>query len=326
MGLNPTLIKHKYARPAIYTLLAVILAGYFSRHPGYATTDNGFNLSDSLVPAEQIHHGGPPKDGIPAIDLPEFLTVRQAGFLNPADRVLGVTYNGMSKAYPVCILNYHEIVNDEFQGESVVITYCPLCGTGMAFHADISGQARSFGVSGLLYNSDMLLYDRESGSLWSQLMKQAISGPLKGEKLQQIPLAHTTWRDWQKQHPQTQVLSTRTGYSRDYTSTPYPGYSSSDVVMFPVNNQAAQYHPKEQVLGIEIGTTFKAYPFSELAKYDSSVLHDMVAGQKLEVQYDPVNRTGKILDENRKEIPTVISFWFAWVAFHPESEVFKAGW
>jgi len=95
--------------------------------------------------------------------------------------------------------------------------------------------------------------------------------------------------------------------------------------MFPVNYQAAQYHPKEQVLGIEIGTTFKAYPFSELAKHDGSVLHDIVAGQKLEVQFDLLNRTGKILNENRKEIPTVISFWFAWVAFHPESEIFKAG-
>lgn len=322
---NPTLIKHKYARPFIYTLLALILAGYFFRHPGYATTNNGFNLSNSLVPVEQIFHGGPPKDGIPAIDNPEFITVRQAGFLKPEDRVLGATYNGISRAYPVRILNYHEIVNDEFQGQAVVITYCPLCGTGMAFDADVSGQTRSFGVSGLLYNSDMLLYDRESGSLWSQLMKQAISGPLKGEKLQQIPLAHTSWRDWKNQHPQTRVLSTRTGYSRDYTRTPYPGYSSSNVIMFPVNYQAAQYHPKEQVLGIEIGTTFKAYPFSELAKYDGSVLHDIVAGQKLEVQFDLLNRTGKILDENRKEIPTVISFWFAWVAFHPESEIFKAG-
>ena len=139
MDLNPALIKHKYARPFIYTLLALMLAGYFFRHPGYATTNNGFNLSNSLVPAEQIFHGGPPKDGIPAIDNPEFITVRQAGFLKPEDRVLGATYNGISRAYPVRILNYHEIVNDEFQGQAVVITYCPLCGTGMAFDADVSG-------------------------------------------------------------------------------------------------------------------------------------------------------------------------------------------
>ena len=93
--------------------------------------------------------------------------------------------------------------------------------------------------------------------------------------------------------------------------------------MFPVNYQAAQYHPKEQVLGLEIGATFKAYPFSELAKLDNPVFHEVVAGQKLEVQFDLLNRTGKILDENRNEIPTVISYWFAWVAFHPETEVFK---
>jgi hypothetical protein len=324
MGLNPTLIKYKYARPVIYALLAVILTGYFLLHPGYATSNNGFNLTDTLIPAGQIYHGGPPKDGIPAIDRPKFLSASQAEFLKFDDRVLGVTYNSISKAYPVRILNYHEIVNDKFQGDAVVITFCPLCGTGMAFDADISGRTRSFGVSGLLYNSDMLLYDRESETLWSQLMKQAISGPLKGKKLQQIPMAHTTWRDWKKRHPQTQVLSTSTGYSRDYSKTPYPGYSTSDVIMFPINNQAAQYHPKEQVLGIEIGTTFKAYPFSELARLERSVFHDVVAGRELEIQFDPVNRTGKILGENSNEIPTVISFWFAWMAFHPESEVFKA--
>lgn len=324
MGLNPALIKHKYARPVIYTLLVFIIGCYFLRYPGYATSDNGFKLTNSSIPVAEIFHGGPAKDGIPAIDKPDFLSVKQAKFLNPEDRVLGVTYNGISKAYPVRILNYHEIVNDMYQGDAVVITFCPLCGTGMAFQANIAGQARRFGVSGLLYNSDMMLYDRETESLWSQIMKQAVSGPLIGGKLQQIPLAHTTWRDWVKRHPQTRVLSTNTGYSRNYSKTPYPGYSSSDEIMFPVNNQAAQYHPKEQVIGIEINNSFKAYPFSELAKFDSSVLYDVVAGQKLEVQFDPVNRTGKILNENKKEIPTVISFWFAWVAFHPESEVFKA--
>lgn len=324
MGLNPALIKNKYARPAIYVLLVVVICGYFLRHPGFATSDNGFDITNTLIPAGQIYHGGPPKDGIPAIDNPVFLPARQAEYLKSDDRVLGVTYNGISKAYPVRILNYHEIVNDMYQGDAVVISFCPLCGTGMAFLADIAGQARNFGVSGLLYNSDMLLYDRETESLWSQLAKQAVSGPLKGEKLQQISLAHTSWQDWMKRHPQTLVLSIETGYTRNYSKTPYPGYSSSDEIMFPINHQAAQYHPKEQVLGLEIGTTFKAYPFSEMARLDSSVFHDIVAGQKLEIQFDPVNRTGKILGENNLEIPTVISFWFAWMAFHPESDIYKA--
>ena len=324
MSLNPVLFKQQYARWVIYVLLAIFLTGYFLHVPGYPTATNGFNLTDTLVPATQIYHGGPPRDGIPAIDAPRFLSAEKADFLKPEDRVLGVTYQGISRAYPVRILNYHEIVNDEYQDDAVVITFCPLCGTGMAFHAEIQGRAHSFGVSGLLYNSDMLLYDRETESLWSQIMKQAISGPLTGKKLQQIPLTHTTWRDWKKRHPHTQVLSTNTGYRRDYSRTPYPGYSTSDEIMFPVNFQAAQYHPKEQVLGVEIDDTYKAYPFSELARLEVPVLHDTLAGQVLEIHFDSVNRTGKVLGKNRNEIPTVISFWFAWMAFHPESEIYKA--
>ncbi len=324
MGLNPTLIRHKYARTVIYGLMAVLLAGYFLRHPGHATSDNGFDLTRALVPVEQIFHGGPPRDGIPAIDHPEFVVARQATFLKDNDRVLGLTYNGISRAYPVRILNYHEIVNDIFRDEAIAITYCPLCGTGMAFHAGNAGQSRTFGVSGLLYNSDMLLYDRETESLWSQIMKQAISGPLKGKKLQQVPLAQTTWQDWKTRHPHTEVLSTQTGYRRDYSKSPYPGYSTSDVIMFPVTSQAAHYHPKEQVLGLEIDNTYKAYPFSELARLDRPVFNDLVAGHQLTVRYDTANRTGMILDKAGKEIPSVISFWFAWMAFHPESEVYKA--
>jgi hypothetical protein len=289
---------------------------------GMALSLNGFEIVDPLVSAEQIIHGGPPRDGIPAIDSPVFVTAEAAGFLKPDDRILGVYRNGVAKAYAVRILNYHEIVNDTFGDDRVVITFCPLCGTGMAFEAVVAGVDRTFGVSGLLYNSDMLLYDRQSMSLWSQISKKAINGPLKGKQLRHIPTSNTTWADWLQRYPATLVLSTKTGYSRNYNVSPYPGYTISDQIMFPVSATAARYHPKELVVGLEINQHFKAYPFVELAMSGTDRLSDVVGNVKVQVIYDAQNRSARVLDSDGRELPSVISYWFAWIAFHPESEVF----
>ena len=134
-------------------------------------------------------------DGIPSIDQPEFKKA-SAVKLEEGARVLGVMVNGVAKAYPISIMNYHEIVNDEFAGQPVVVTYCPLCGSGIAFDAAIDGQAKTFGVSGLLYNSDVLLYDRQTQSLWSQIMMQAVTGPMAGKELQMLPTMNTSWGEW----------------------------------------------------------------------------------------------------------------------------------
>ncbi|PJA16725.1 MAG: hypothetical protein CO113_15630 [Elusimicrobia bacterium CG_4_9_14_3_um_filter_62_55] len=152
---------------------------------------NGFDLEGSLVPAADIHRGGPPKDGIPALSDPRFVAAADAE-LSPEDRVVGVASGGVAKAYPIRILNWHEVVNDAFGARRIAVTYCPLCGTAMVFDAVAGGRRRAFGVSGLLYNSDVLLYDRESESLWSQVLKRAVSGPEKGTALTQIPARHTT--------------------------------------------------------------------------------------------------------------------------------------
>lgn len=123
---------------------------------------NGFNLSNSVIPITKVLSGGPPRDGIPSIDKPKFISASKADFLKDDDRVLGVLLDGDARAYPIRILNWHEIVNDDFSGQGVAVTFCPLCGSGIVYSADIEGKKRLFGVSGLLYNSDVLLYDRES--------------------------------------------------------------------------------------------------------------------------------------------------------------------
>ena len=179
--------------------------GFSAGNPPRALVKNGFDLQGSLVPAKEIRHGGPPRDGIPALDQPRFIPAASASYLKPDDRVLGMELNGIVKAYPIRILDWHEIANDDFNGQPVVVTYCPLCGTGMAFSAQIGGSRTTFGVSGLLYNSDVLLYDRQTDSLWSQLLGKAITGPLKGTELKLIPLRHTTWRAWKSEHPDTLV-------------------------------------------------------------------------------------------------------------------------
>lgn len=288
-----------------------------------AASLNGFDLDNASIPADEIHHGGPPKDGIPAIDDPRFVEADAAGFLAPDDRVMGMRHNGVAKAYPIKILNYHEVVNDEFNGEGVVVSFCPLCGTGMAFSAGIDGQPTDFGVSGLLYNSDVLLYDRRTESLWSQIMAEAVSGPMTGTSLEHLPASYTTWRDWRSRHPDTLVLSTDTGYNRDYNRTPYAGYEDSEQVWFPVANRDGRYHSKELVIGLELDDEVKAYPFTELSRHDTP-FQDEVSGRRISVHFDASNRTGRVLDESGNEIPTVIAYWFAWTAFHPDTEVFEA--
>jgi hypothetical protein len=283
---------------------------------------NGFDLSDSLIPSDKILGGGPDKDGIPAIDHPKFLKADESGFLQPDDRLLGMTYQGISKAYPIKILNHHEIVNDQFADEPVVVTFCPLCGSGIAYSARLTGKILHFGVSGLLYNSDVLLFDRETGSLWSQLMNKAISGSMRGKRLSPLAITHTTWKDWHQRFPDTLVLSSDTGYYRDYTQNPYKGYHLDRKIWFPVEQQSVRYHPKEMVMGIEINGQFKAYPFSELAKVKSEI-NDQLAGEHYSIHYNSIHQTAHVTDNNANEIPTVMTFWFAWYGFHPKTLIYQ---
>ena len=286
---------------------------------------NGFDVSNSSISTLAIQRGGPPKDGIPAIDRPKFVAASQAR-LADGDRVLGVALNGIARAYPVRILNWHEVVNDRFGERAIAVTYCPLCGTGMAFEAGNAAGALGFGVSGLLYNSDVLLYDRKTQSLWSQILQAAVSGPSKGSKLVAVPLTHTSWADWRRRHPATQVLSTDTGYTRDYARDPYAGYDRVQSLMFEVQHRDDRFPLKEWVLGVDVGGRTKAYPFSVLARRVDArgELIDSVGGKRLRVRYDAAHGTAEAFDADGRPVPGVMAFWFAWVAFHPRTEVLRA--
>ncbi len=306
-------------------VLGLLLAGQMQvghASPPDPADFNGFDVANASVPIAAIQRGGPPRDGIPAIDRPKFIPAAQAR-LADADRVLGVALDGIARAYPVRVLNWHEVVNDRFGTRAVAITYCPLCGTGVAFDAHVAGETLSFGVSGLLYNSDVLLYDRASASLWSQLKHMAISGAHKGQRLQPLPMSHTSWADWRSRHPSTTVLSTDTGFARDYSRDPYAGYDKVQKLMFDVQHRDDRLPLKEWVLGVQVGKTSKAYPFSALARRVDrhGVLRDTVAGQALQIRFDAQHQTAQAFDANGRPWPATMAFWFAWFAFHPDTDL-----
>ena len=290
----------------------------------HAQVKNGFDLSDSLIDASSIRGGGPPRDGIPSLDEPKFVSIVDADFLDSGDRVIGVYRNGVAKAYPIRILNWHEVVNDDFAGSATLVTYCPLCGTGMVFDVQNDQIEFTFGVSGLLYNSDVLLYDRQTGSLWSQIMSQAVTGPMRHTKIDLLPSRHTNWADWRELHPETLVLSTDTGYQRNYSSSPYLSYEQSNRLMFDVEIRNRAYANKDLVLGLSIGDRHRAYPLEELEKQGAERFNDELAEQQFTVVWSESANSAHVLDQSETEIPTVLAYWFAWYTFHPQTEIFRA--
>ncbi len=285
---------------------------------------SGFDFSEHSIPTSEIRSGGPPKDGIPAILEPPFIPSKKAHFLKNDDRVLGLFLNGEAKVYPVKILNWHEIVNDTVGGKKVIVSYCPLCGTGMAFDATIKGKHHTFGVSGLLYKSDVLMYDHQTESLWSQISQEAVTGPQTGTRLKLLPLIHTSFGAWKREHANSLVLSTDTGYRRDYDRDPYVSYSKNERLMFPVGKIDRRYPTKTWVLGIEYLGITRAYPFPELSSGSLSFT-DRLGPETVQVSYDPSSRTARIRNQAGDDLPTVVVYWFAWTAFHPETEVYQAG-
>lgn len=283
------------------------------------TVINGFVIDDPLVPESLIFHGGPPRDGIPPIDRPLFTDSKD---LDHSMHVVGVYYNGVAKAYPIAILNYHEIVNDVFLDEPISVTYCPLCGTALAFKGRYGNEQTTFGVSGLLFDSDLLMYDRKTESLWSQIEGRAINGPAKGLSLEALPVMHLSLGEWLSRYPKSMVLSQETGHRRDYSRTPYGNYEHSQKIYFPVRYEDKRFHPKERVLGMKVGEKTKAYPFSELSKLNMQ-LKDEINGESIVVQFDQKTGTAFATDKKGKVLQSLTSFWFAWYTFHPETEVFQ---
>ncbi len=250
----------------VAVVITLVAAGAFAfvSYSQFPTGTSGQASSSHIIPADQIVSGGPPPDGIPSIDNPKFVTAANASSLltDDYDSVVGISLNGDVRAYPLQIMVWHEIVNDVVGGVPVAITYCPLCYSTQAFIRQINGTTVQFGTSGKLYNNNLVMYDRLTKSLWSQIWGQAIAGNLTGYRLQRVPIDVTTWGAWKKLYPNTMVLSRQTGFNRDYGDDPYGAYYFTNGLYFPLSYRDSRLPQKTLVLGLTIGGTSKAYILS----------------------------------------------------------------
>ncbi|MEX2139445.1 MAG: DUF3179 domain-containing protein [Pirellulales bacterium] len=287
------------------------------------SAQRSFDLRGTSIPLEEIHAGGPPKDGIPAISSPKFVTARQATYLQDRDRVVGIASGREAKAYPLRILNYHEVVNDTVGRMPVAVTYCPLCDSTAVFDRRTPLGEREFGVSGLLYNSNVLMYDRKGKpeSLWSQIAGSGVSGPARDKTLDLVPFEVTTWQDWRTRFPNTLVLDANTGHRRDYRANPYEAYLGSADLMFPARPQSDRLPAKEAVLGVFVGDQARAYPLRELARLKGP-LEESLGGSRFTIEYNAEAKSARVTKADDK-VRWMYSFWFAWYAFRPQAELFQ---
>jgi hypothetical protein len=262
------------------------LAAPVPEHLPFDTSEWKTDFGKHSVPLSEIMSGGPPKDGIRAIDTPEFVGVGAAdGWLKPHEPVILFVHGDDARAYPVQILIWHEIVNDTVGALPVAITFCPLCNTAIAFDRRVQERALSFGTTGKLRFSDLVMYDRQTESWWQQATGQAIVGALTGTQLTPLPAQTISWGTFKEAFPGAKVLSRHTGYDRAYGQNPYVGYDdvNSSPFLYRGPNDS-RLRPVEHVVTVSLGKEDVAYPFSVLEKL--RVVNDTVGGHKIVVLFE----------------------------------------
>jgi len=275
----------------VHTALAADVPGSWTREFPRA------DFSRHTVDLAEIISGGPPRDGIPAIDDPKFVSSADAAqWLHADEPVIAVHGDGSGRAYPLQILMFHEIVNDEFAGTPMSVTFCPLCNASVVFDRRFGGEVLDFGTTGRLRMSDLVMYDRQSESWWQQMTGEAIVGKHAGSVLDRIPSQIVSFADFRGAYPSGRVLSRETGFSRAYGHNPYQGYDRVGQTPFLFRDPVDPRLPAmERVVTVSVGETHRVYPFSELR--DGEVLHDVVAG--VPVALFPSENLLSVLDRPR---------------------------
>jgi hypothetical protein len=253
----------------------------------FSTSGWQTDFTKHSVPLSDISSGGPPRDGIPPIDEPTFVTVAEAdAWLEVKEPVIHLAIGDDVRAYPLQILMWHEIVNDEVDGRPVAVTFCPLCNTAIVFDRRVGDRTLDFGTTGNLRNSDLVMWDRQTESWWQQITGEAIVGELTGQHLEMLPATIIAWDEFRQRFPDGQVLSRETGYSRTYGSNPYVGYDEIDQPPFLYDGPLdGRLPPKERVVTVSRGGEDVAYPFSVLA--EQHLIADSVGGQPIVIFYQP---------------------------------------
>lgn len=240
--------------------------------------DRGSTTSfEWTIPQNQVFDGGVGRDGIPSIDAPRFTDASDITDVPDWEFVVAVKQGNTIKAYPHNILNWHEIVNDQIDGTNFALTYCPLTGTAIGWERGTS----TFGVSGLLYNSNLIPYDRQSGSYWSQMLNESVRGVRAEEKVNRISVVEVRWQNFKEDYPDAKVLTRDTGFDRNYDSYPYGGYRGSSDLLFPVSRQDNRLFEKERVHGIQLSGINRVYDFSSFE--EQSFLYDQFDSEEIVV-------------------------------------------
>jgi len=240
------------------------------------------NLNKKSINLGELRSGGPPKDGIPAISNPKFISPSQATWLKDQEPVISLEYKGVARAYPLQIMIYHEIVNDRIKGDPILVTFCPLCYSAISFSRIVNGETLSFGVSGFLRHSDMVMFDRKTESLWQQFNGKGIVGDYTGTELEKIPSQLISFKQFKESYPSGEVLSRDTGHRRNYGTNPYRGYDNINNSPFLMREEPdSRLPPMEKVVGVELNGKTKTYPYS-ITK-EQKVINDQLAGSNIVV-------------------------------------------
>jgi hypothetical protein len=240
-----------------------------------------FGQTEWIVDRNEILDGGPGIDGIPSVDSPKFTIASDVPFLDNSRRVTGIRIRDELRAYPHQILDQHEIINDTFEGvKSVAITFCPLTGTSIAVNRNLGGNNIQFGVSGLLFRNNLIMYDRFTSSLWSQMQLRSIGGDMRGTDAEVIQVIETTWETWKTMYPDSKVLNTDTGFDRNYGIFVYGAdYTTNhNRIIFPIRNEDTRLNRKDRVHALipdnaNESSNVKAYPIQALGN-ETTIIKD----------------------------------------------------
>jgi hypothetical protein len=267
------------------------------------------NLRKHSINLNLVRDGGPGKDGIPPIHNPQFVSIDVAQTKTEEMGVF-VDIKGERRFYPNNILVWHEIVNDSIQGKDLAITFCPLCGSAIVFNRKVDGQLLRFGVSGKLYESNLLMYDDQTESLWSQSMGEAVIGDYTGAKLQLVRMQWLPFSEVKAKYPDTIILSENTGYRRDYTRMPYIGYNKSKDLYFPVSVQDKRFFAKEMMYVFEVEGQSVAFPVRHLSEARKT--------KTIKDKSITVERMGEEINVSieGQPVPGYYEMWFSWVTHH----------
>jgi hypothetical protein len=273
--------------------------------------DNPPVINGSIVPQSKIIDGGPGPDGIPPLEFPKFTDNLSLTGLAATELVVGMKVGDIIRAYPHNILNWHEVINDQFtvdgSPERATLSYCPLTGSAMFWKSFMEPGNETFGTSGLLYNSNLIMYDRATESYWSQMLERSISGSQVKRIPDRLQVVETTWGTWQAMYPETILLTEETGFSRSYNVYPYGTYREDDRLLFPVNNDRdSRLHRKERVLGINVGTDSRVYPVANFSG-NVEVINDIVGEMQVVVAGSSGLNFGVVFNRELEDC-TVLNF------------------